>query len=157
MISEFFNRKNFLKDKGGFTLLEIIIVLAIISIITIISVTVFKTAQPNLNLRAATREVASDLRYAQQLAVTEQIIYSVNFNKTQGSYTITKAGGQVIKNVQINSQISINSISGLTDDTTASFTPTGAVTLSGTVTLINSAGASSSIEIKPSGYVKIQN
>lgn len=45
MISEFSNRKNFFKDKGGFTLLEVIVALAVIILVFLLIVGLFNLSQ----------------------------------------------------------------------------------------------------------------
>ncbi|HPN89620.1 MAG TPA: GspH/FimT family protein [Candidatus Paceibacterota bacterium] len=141
---------------GGFTLMEVIIIMSIIGIIALISLPVYQKIQPNLSLDSETREIASNLRYAQQLAVTEQKNYGVVFNQALNSYTIKNTETEeIIKNFNIQSQISIDNISGFTNDTVI-FNVTGAATENGTITIINSQNEQNIIEIKPSGYVKIQ-
>lgn len=102
------------------------------------------------------RDVASDLRYAQQLAVAEQVVYKVSFNIPQNNYSIiNSASGQTIKSQTINSRILIQQINGLANNT-VNFNATGGVTQSGFIVLLNETNNTSTIEIKPSGYVKIK-
>ena len=56
----------------GFTLTEILVVIGIIGILSLFSVPALRAFQPNLQLSSVTQEVVADLRYAQQLTVTEQ-------------------------------------------------------------------------------------
>jgi prepilin-type N-terminal cleavage/methylation domain-containing protein len=143
------------KDKG-FSLIEMVIVLAIIGIITTIGLPVYRQIKPTLDLNAETRDIASDLRYAQQLAVTEQSNYTVEFDPVLNKYTITNVEtSSVIKHKNINDNISIQSITGLVSDT-AIFNVTGAAVDSGVITLANTNNATTTISIKPSGYVKIE-
>ena len=145
----------FFKSGAGFTLIEILIVIAVIGIISAISMSVYVNMRPNLNLSSEIRDTVTDLRYAQQLAVTEQVIYAVNFNIVLNQYTITNTNsGQIIKTKNINSPISIQSVNDLTDNT-VNFNVAGAAIETGTIVLTNNE-LTSTIEIKPSGYVKIQ-
>ena len=155
MIKQYNKNKIIPFNRFGFTLLEIITVLAIMGIVMTISIPVYRQIQPNIELSATARQITTDLRQAQQLAVTEQVIYSVEFNIVDSSYEIINTDSeQVFKQETISANIKINSITDLTDDT-VSFNATGAALESGTITLTNRKNASSTIEIKPSGYVRI--
>ncbi len=142
--------------KPGFTILEILTVIAIISALTLIAFPVYRQIAPKLTLDSTIRDVASDLRYAQQLAVAEQVVYKVSFNIPQNNYSIiNSASGQTIKSQTINSRILIQQINGLANNT-VNFNATGGVTQSGFIVLLNETNNTSTIEIKPSGYVKIK-
>ncbi|MFA5047787.1 MAG: prepilin-type N-terminal cleavage/methylation domain-containing protein [Patescibacteria group bacterium] len=142
---------------AGFTLIELIIVLSIILILTAISLPVYSSIQPNLDLNASIRQTTSDLRLAQQLAVTEQINYSVIFDVVDNSYSIVNTKtNYIVKSYNINRNVRIESITGLASST-ATFNATGASLESGTIVLANSNNRQSTIEIKPSGYVKNTN
>lgn len=139
----------------GFSLTETLIAVAIIGIIASITIPFFRDASLTLNLNAAGRDLASDLRLAQQLAVTTQVNHQVVFNLSGNYYTITNLNsGAVVKMRNIKSPVSISAITNLPTSTVI-FNSTGAANNSGTVTLINTSNRQLIIEIKPSGYVKI--
>lgn len=143
------------KNGGGFTLVEIMSVLAIIGIIATIALPTYRNITPILDLNGATRDVASDLRLAQQKAITEQDIYAVQFDILNNDYSlINDTLGETIFTKDIDSDILIQSITGLTDNK-ARFNATGAAIETGEIIFLNANNATSSIEIKPSGYVKI--
>lgn len=144
------------KQSGGFTLLELLTVLAIIGIISVISMPIYRQIRPTISLNSETRDIVSNLRYTQQLAVTEQVNYSVAFDSLLNKYTITNTDtSEIIKDETINSGITIDSISGFTNNAVI-FNVTGAALESGTIILINSNSVTTTISIKPSGYVKIE-
>ncbi len=136
--------------------MEIVTVLAIIGLISAISFPIYLQLQPKLALDGQTKDLVSDLRWTQQLAVTRQAVYQTVFNISENSYLIKKSGSsEILKSVNFNSKVGLNSITGLTDDT-AAFTPTGAAVESGNIILENSQEETKTILIKPSGYVRIQ-
>ncbi len=55
----------------GFTLLELMVVLALVSLLLMAGVPAYRTFVLNLELRAATERLASDLRFARHAAVNE--------------------------------------------------------------------------------------
>lgn len=147
---------NFNLKQAGFTLVEILAVIMVIGILALVSLPIYSRIKPRLNLNAETRDLASDLRYAQQLAVTEQINYAVTFDQNINQYSITNmATGQIIKNKKLITGITFDTITGLTADT-AEFNVTGASLEAGTIILTNINNTTNTISIKPSGYVKIE-
>lgn len=146
---------NFLRNRKGISIVEIMIIVAIIGIISTISVPFFRDAAMSLSLSGAARNLASDLRYAQQLSVTTQINHSVVFDVANNDYSIINTDtSSEIKSGKIDPPIFIQSISEALDDT-ATFNATGAATSTGSIILANSEGRTTTIEIKPSGYVEI--
>lgn len=143
-------------ESRGLSLVEILIAVAIIAIVAVISVPFYRATTLNLDLNAASRDLSSDLRLAQQLSVTTQNNHQVVFTIANNSYLIKNTGsGAIIKSQSIKPPITILSITGLSTST-ATFNSTGAAIESGFITLINPNNRTSTIEIKPSGYVKIQ-
>jgi prepilin-type N-terminal cleavage/methylation domain-containing protein len=143
--------------RGGFTMAELLIAIGIISLMAAIGLPFYRSISMNLDLNASARDLASDLRQTQQLSVTEQINYRLTIDQENNSYQITNTQTQaVIKNRQINNQITIMSIVGLTDGI-AEFNATGAASTTGSIILTNPNLRQATIEIKPSGYVKITN
>src|SRR3989338_6899129 len=119
----------------GFTLIEIIMVLAIIGLIALVTLPIYQQIKPGITLNSQTRDIVSDLRYAQQLSVTEQINYSVVFDSVLSKYSIiNNSSGTTLKTQNINPLISIESITGLTADT-VTFNVTGASLESGSIIL----------------------
>lgn len=73
------------KEEKGFTLIELVLLIIMLGIMgLVISISISDINSTKLN--SAARRLASDIRYAQQLAMTTQIRHGVIF--TANSYTV---------------------------------------------------------------------
>ncbi len=150
---------NFIKTakvKNSFTLVEILVVLGIIGVLALIGVPAFRVYQPSLQLSGAVRELATDLRYAEQLAITEQVEHGIIFFPGAGQYQIIRHNNpnEVLKSKTLPREVSFQEIVGFTDSE-AIFNPYGAAKESGIITLINTKNSTSGIDVRPSGFIKI--
>lgn len=150
--------KYIFKKNWGYSLTEVLVILGIIALMATISIPYFKRYQPNLKLDAAARDLTADLRYAQQLTVTEQVVHLVDFDLDNDSYRILKSGvaTTTVKTVEFDPDVSFQplQITDLTDDQVI-FNFYGGVSESGKITLININGKIATINVKPSGYVQL--
>lgn len=147
------------KNKGV-TMTELVTVIAVIGILALVVIPAFRVYQHSLRLSGTVRNLIADLRYAQQLTVTEQVEHSVYFNLTEDKYEIKRYGGitTIIKEVEFPVEITEVSITGLTIsgfEKEARYNPYGAVKDAGTITLKNTRNATTTIDVRPSGFVRI--
>ena len=111
-------------EKNGFTLIEIIIVVVILSIAALLAIPMLGNSG-DIQVRAAGDMIAADLEYAKGMAVSRQKPYTVVFSDSAESYSIKDANGTVIKhpvngkpysvNFTTDSRISQVNISSLVD------------------------------------------
>ncbi|MFH1226245.1 MAG: GspH/FimT family pseudopilin [bacterium] len=144
------------KIKNGFSLIEILTVIGILAILAVIILSFLQQYQPTMKLRGEARELASEMRYAQQLTLTEQIIHLVRFFPADKKYQVIKApAGQneeVIKEITLQTPVIFKEITFT--DNEVSFNSSGASSESGQVVLTNNE-KDITVEVKPSGYIKI--
>src|SRR3990167_5202237 len=145
-------RQNF----KGSMLINFMVSLGIIVVLSTITIPYLRKYQPNLKLHAVARDMTTDLRYAQQLTVTEQKVHLVNFDLINNKYEILKLDDatSTVKSVNLDSDITFQEITGLTNNQVI-FNFYGGVSESGTVILTNLNNLDSTINIKPSGYVEL--
>ena len=151
---------NYLKKNKGFTLMELIVVCGIIALMSAISIPYLRKYQPSLKLSAESKELAGNLRLAQQLTITEQVPYQILFNFSGNSYSLLRliapSTTETISTINLDPEVAFQSITGLTGNL-VQFNSYGAVSEAGDVILINTNGKTQSILIKPSGYVQVTN
>lgn len=110
-------------DKKGFTLTEMMIVIAIMGILTAIAVPNLQTYMAERRLKGAARMVMSDLMNARMLAVTLNRNVQVAFpTSASASYTYDAAGTAATRNIKTDFGYPDVTVSGNNNPT---FTPTG--------------------------------
>ena len=76
------------KGKDGFSFVELMVVIALIGILSAISIPSFLRELPEKRLKAAARNVYADLQKARLLAVKKNKKVTVRFNEAEGYYYI---------------------------------------------------------------------
>ncbi len=145
------------RDNKGSTLMDILVVLGIIALLSTLAIPYLRQYQPNLKLNAIARDLTTDLRYAQQLTITEQKVYQVTFDLINNQYQIQKidTATTTIKTVILESEVSFKEIIDLTDNKVI-FNYYGGVSQSGKIILENTNNLTATINIKPSGYIHLE-
>jgi len=174
--SETVKKANNRISKGGFTIVEILIVVVIIAIAAMVALPVFSSAA-KVQVRAAANMIAADIEYAKSLAISTGQNYSVVFDSTNDSYRVTDQAGNTIAHpvkIGFNYEVNFSSDSRLdeVDIVNADFdgaseikfdylgSPydgSGSALTSGMVTL-QAAGTTMRISVEPvTGYISITN
>jgi len=141
----------------GFSLVELLVVIGILMIMGAVIWPIANSFQPSLKLSAVARDLTVNLRSVQQKAVTEQVEYGLRFSLDANSYQVLKFGTttQEILNKALPVDVWLDQVSGFTNQEVI-FNILGAVETAGTVVLKNTRQQSKTIEVRPSGFIKIQ-
>jgi prepilin-type N-terminal cleavage/methylation domain-containing protein len=81
------------KEKSGFTLVEMVVTLSIFSILVAIAIPVFTSWLPGYNLKSAARDVFSNLQLAKLDAIKRSNLCTITINISDNTYTIGLIGG----------------------------------------------------------------
>ena len=73
-----------LKNPKGFTLFELMIVIAVISIMAMVTAPNLVNGLPTYRIKAAVRDCTSQLRYARSLAIKDKRDVTVSFDSDKG-------------------------------------------------------------------------
>ncbi len=143
------------KKNTALTLIEILVAISIIMILASMVFININNYQSTIDLNGITRELVSDLRYAQELAVAQQVKHGIQFFVNEKKYQIIKYGTEeiVIKEKELPQTVSFYSIDGLSLNRVR-FNSYGAVEESGQVVLINENSVKRTIDIRPSGFIE---
>ena len=149
------------KTQNSFTITETLIVVAIIGILALISFPVFRNFQPTLQLNGTVRDLVSNLRLTQQLAVSEQVEYcfvlpdDFPFNR---EYQIIQCGeSQSFKQGLIPEEIIGLTIVPSLSNNEVRYNSYGAVKESAQITIENVQNKTKTINIRPSGFIRVIN
>lgn len=153
-----------MKIDKGFSLVEIMIVMVVISILLSLSSFAWQRYVNNANLRAAARDVVSDFQRCKQKAISENRDYQISFTTgTNSSYTILASATDTHAAVST-TKLSTVYGSGI-QITSAAFlgTPTNVITFqsrgtssNGTVVMTNSRASTATITTNVTGKAYVQ-
>ncbi len=84
--------KKIMNSQRGFTLVEGIMVIAIIAIVATIAVPQFRKMAVNGNLKAAAKDIISDFTAVREMALSQNQNYSLVFDQSNNRYTVPGLG-----------------------------------------------------------------
>jgi hypothetical protein len=145
-----------MKNNRCFTITEVLVAIGVSIIILGTSLVVLSNFSPSIELNGTATDLVSDLRYAQQLAVSEQIKHGIQFFSAENRYQLIKYGEteEIVKEKNFPEGIFFQLINGLSLNRVL-FNPYGSVEEDGTVVIQNGTGTKT-ILIKPSGFISFE-
>ena len=87
------------QNTKGFSLVEILIVIVILSVLSSIAIPNFIKFQQNRNLQEAVGALMADLKFARQSAMTQGVNYTVTLNPSNETYRVQGGTYDVTKKV----------------------------------------------------------
>jgi type IV fimbrial biogenesis protein FimT len=147
-----------MRKQAGFTIIELIVTIAIIAVILSIAIPNFIGWRPEKRLAAAASDIQGALHVARLGALKENSAASVNFNINTDSYTVT-VNGRIVRSGQMPSGVELASVTDLstnTPTTATAFDSRGLATPSVEI-IVTGSGSSTPrcIQLNLSGSSKI--
>ncbi len=78
-------------SKRGYTAVELLVVLALVSVVSLLGVVNYADKIPRYRLREASRKLASQLRILRQKAITEGKTTEIRFSPGEGTYFLPRS------------------------------------------------------------------
>jgi len=142
----------------GISVLEVLVVVALLSTLGGIAVLSHRAMRPGLDLRLAARQVVTDLRVARLRAVAENVNHRIVFPNGAGSYQPQRKNGSTY----VDDGVAVRLPRGiLITDCNATengigFKPRGNAATFGTVTIHNGDGDERRVIVDIAGQVRVQ-
>jgi len=89
------------RSDRGFTMLELMIAVAIAGILVIAAYTSWRKYSDQQRLRYSVIQVASSLRQGEERAKAERSTYTITFTASSSTYVIQRASGGYLENAQL--------------------------------------------------------
>ncbi len=143
----------------GFSLIEIIIVLAIFGIVSSMGFFAWQTFVARNNLRTAARDLAADIALYRQKAVAEGHDYTISFDIGANTYTITNVdtGASVVKSPStFGSGCALSDVDFFHTPKNEMEIQSRGLLSNGTIKLTNSGDSTATITISSAGRTNLQ-
>jgi type II secretion system protein H len=141
----------------GFSLIELLIVIALAAIVAAIAVPQFQRYSTNADLKTAAREMSGDFSAAKQMAVANNLDYRIAIDVAGNSYTLSRADTSAV--VWTKSPASFGkgaSIDSTTFSGAAINFQTRGTASNGRVILRNTRGSTATITVNITGRTYVQ-
>jgi prepilin-type N-terminal cleavage/methylation domain-containing protein len=147
-----------MSEASGMSLLEVLMVLALIAILAGTSVLHHQAMRPGLDLSIAARQVVMDLKVARMRAVAENVNHRIVFPSGAERYQHQRKNGTAYvddgPSVPLPRGIIVGDCTAA--DNGISFRPRGNAAAFGTVTIRNARGDARHIVVDIAGQVRVQ-
>ena len=150
----------------GFTLVELLITIALIPIIATIAIPSYFGYSMNTNLKSAARNIQSDFLDLKERAIAESTAYQITFDTSGNTYTIQKGTetGAPYTPIEVKALSAFGGDVGIFSAVFGGGIPTitfegRGIATTGKVVLTNSRGSTATIAASVSGrtYVQVNN
>ncbi|MHB8169962.1 MAG: GspH/FimT family pseudopilin [Thermincolia bacterium] len=154
--------KYLLADRKGFTLVEVLVVMAIIGIVFAMTMPAFEPMEQSVALKGAARELAVHLRYAQQKAISEGVHHTIYVypDMNPGKLSLWREGTLLEERVLVGGIKASLRRSTLAAPIKTTFNPTGNPVVGSagnkTIVLTNKQGRQTYVVISSIGRVTIR-
>lgn len=148
------------KTHKGFTLIELIVAMALSGILLAVAVPPFFQWRNNVNYRQTARQITSMLREARSFTIANNVTHSVLIRPSTNSYRMLR-NSMVVQDITAQSPVLIRGGAGgtLTTDISVTFNSNGTAVLTptdGNIFILDGSTQKFLIKVTPTGRISLQ-